>query len=259
MVAPFERDEGRIEYSYYTNDTQNNDSGPSSWIIGKNMVLSKGHSLRGIPADTPNLKALLPQIKFLEALPRLRRKLLKLHTRNYDATVSALMKGQPLTKMETAYIAEVMRATNEVPPLEEEIIVYRGQKRRPEAQTLKAPISTSIHKFVALNYARSGGGATAHIIVPAGSRVLPLIGKKLSYYNYEAEILLPPGSTLVLATKAEKVGCAICQKEKGYHLVYQNPPVLQAPVYDERLANVIMNAGRWMKYPTKRRKTRQST
>lgn len=99
----------------------------------------------------------------------------------------ALRVDQKLTRDQERSYKGIMNAFQEIPPLEEDIMVYRGTSFLPFV--VKSFISTSFDQKVAEQFVEQDC-CLLEIIVPKGQKVLPL--DKISMLP-ESEILLPPG------------------------------------------------------------------
>lgn len=111
-------------------------------------------------------------------------------------------------------INRINRIFKNIPPIEDDIIVYRGITKFDKLAAInnlsKGYVSTSLSKYIADSFA--GNNCCLFTIrLPKGSSVLPILS--FSKYPTEQEILLPPGGTFTLLN--------------DFNLIYREPDMLK--------------------------------
>lgn len=121
----------------------------------------------------------------------------KLYTRNFDSINTKLRNGEPLGVVEMIVMKCLYIAYANMVPLKWDIVVYRGTQNFTSVMN-NSFISTSLSQEVAEKFMVDDDGKEYDccmftITIPAGTKFVPIINN--SYFDDEAEILLPPQST----------------------------------------------------------------
>ena len=101
-----------------------------------------------------------------------------------------LLHSRPLSKVCQNILEDLDTIFRDVPPVEEEFVVYRGVTTKHSLGVLAGFISTSYDYETALSFADDKKQCCVFIItIPVGAKVLPV--EELSVNPTEGEILLP--------------------------------------------------------------------
>lgn len=108
----------------------------------------------------------------------------------YESINKSLLYGTKLSAKDQIIVNDLDEIFKRVPPLEDDILVYRGVTVKHKFGVLAGFISTSYNFATAITFADKQKQCCIFIIrVPAGAKVLPV--EDLSVTSNEGEILLP--------------------------------------------------------------------
>jgi len=113
-----------------------------------------------------------------------------------------LRNGQTPTERQLRMIALIDEAFENVPPIQSAITVYRGIDSAAFMPDLSSYVSTSTNEGIGYSNTNSYC-CLLQILVPAGSRILPLVG--ISNYPEEEEVLLPRTGSFSITMMNNKV------------------------------------------------------
>jgi hypothetical protein len=125
-----------------------------------------------------------------------------------------LRNNMTLTSRQQYIVEKLDYAFALCPNITDNIVVYRGINTKDFVSGLSSYISTTYDIDIAHKYSCKGC-ATLHIVVPSGSKVLPL--EFISEYKSEKEILLPRAGNLLTTNYTYANNIII------YNLVYVPP------------------------------------
>jgi hypothetical protein len=186
----------------------------------------------------PGLIEIPLQEAYIDAVSESDRAIIKLYTYAYDSQNEKLRLGLPMNFIEYAVYATLSNVLLNMPPLKEDVILYRGMKGLPQnLHRVDHFVSTTSDYDVArgfLGWHRGERCCLMKIHVPAGTNIIPLYD--LTEFEGELELLLPPGQFNI-------VGEYYCDFTKVYEVRYVpgKVSVIKLSEQEQQLINIIAN------------------
>jgi hypothetical protein len=138
-------------------------------------------------------------------------------TLNQKLCGSYIGKNKELNSDEQNCVNALNKIFNEIPPLQEPVIVYRGIKTELQENFLNCQyVSTSLNKRVAIaRFSNFFSCCILEITIPKGTRVIPIM--EYSEWNDEFEVILNRGG------RYEIINIDTIIKPNSYNIVYILP------------------------------------
>jgi len=148
------------------------------------------------------MKDFIKQISYMESLPPQHKSMIKMYTDTYDKLINPKLSGiesEPLTRVEKTLVDTLNYTIAHAPPLEHDVIVYRGLQERPNINRTGFS-STTPNKDIAERFMKDDRCCLMKIVLKKGSKVLPLVGHEFTFVrgsDGEEEVLLGTGTWTV--------------------------------------------------------------
>ena len=141
---------------------------------------------------------------------------------HYGPINQALLEGSTMKRFHRNIVDDIDSLFEMVPPIEKDIVVYRGVTKRHSFGILNGYISTSYDYDTAMDftdrYTDNDHCCIFVITIPSGSKVLPI--EDVSANRSEGEILLPRSGFFEVKDSYNKYGM------ETYALLYHSSPPL---------------------------------
>jgi len=148
--------------------------------------------------DTPDMDSILSeQINFLKEISDDHLESLYWYTVGDCRALNARMReGKKLSKRQQIHKDHIMDIFNSIPPLKEQITVWRGFSSKV-GYDKNMFISTTIDKSIAYGYVDVVANCCIYqIVITPGSKIIPMW--TISGFTTEQEILLCPGNVVIV-------------------------------------------------------------
>lgn len=136
------------------------------------------------------------QIKFIEGVDEITKDILVQYTISSGFINAPLWKNKKILPSVIKQIKKLDNAFDNVPPLEEPIVVWRGVNTKNATEgSHRNFLSTSLSRSISEKFTDKPC-CLMKISLPAGTKVLPVFN--LSRHENECELILPRGGTIVV-------------------------------------------------------------
>lgn len=187
----------------------------------------------------------LEQVQYINTLDKDTINALQYYSSIGHVKMNKQMNDDKITSSVHKYIQLIDNAFKNAPPTIKPMIVYRGiksQKHITTSFTSKTYVSTTVDKNVALEFQKNYPCCLFEIVIPAGSRILPLM--YISTLPDESEVLLSRDSEYKIIEKnGSKIKLEYIEKLENNKLskkIYESPVIYKQVSY-KRLAHPSYN------------------